>query len=107
MCLNGGSFADIFCKAFHHRLTAVYQIRHGRNEEDALAWVIPWHQVVPTHEEQQHDEYLGRQRHKSAGFADTSSTSLLASSPPGTTLGSLRKMTFMGRLLGKNRRSAG
>lgn len=78
------------------------QIRHSRGIEEANATFIPWNNVVEGAK-----LHAQCQREQSVESEDGSDMSLLSTSVAGSHLGSMRKMSFMDRLLGKNRASVG
>lgn len=72
-----------------------------------MASFVPWSQIVKVGEEKRRALIRLRGQGHDTEVDDVSDASLLAASLTGSTMGSMRKMSFVGRLLGKNRKSAG
>ena len=79
-------------------------MRQSHGEEDAMTSLVQWEQIVFADQDM---EVIQQRRDDSAEHDEEVDASMVGHPPTGSTLGHLRKMSFMNRLLGKNRRSAG
>lgn len=91
-------------KAFHDRLRFMSRVRQNHGEEDAMAALVQWEQIVFADQDM---EAIQQRRNDTTEHDETTDVSMKDPSYTGSTFGHLRKMSFMNRLLGKNRRSAG
>lgn len=69
-----------------------------------MAALVQWEQIVFAEQDM---EAIRQRRDHTTEHDETTDVSMIGPSYTGSTLGHLRKLSFMNRLLGKNRRSAG
>lgn len=80
------------------------KMRQSHGEEDAIAALVQWERIVFTDQDM---EAIRQRRDHTTEHDETTDVSMNDPSYTGSTLGHPRKTSFMNRLLGKNRRSAG